>query len=90
MAKKYRGTLTRDERADLRRLISRGKAAARKLAHARVLLQADEAEGGQDTLQRRIEQRERRRNAATAEVDWRFTTADVRIKLSSRHPSVQP
>jgi hypothetical protein len=45
MAKRYRVTLTGEERAALGRMISRGKAAARKLAHARVLLQADEAEG---------------------------------------------
>jgi transposase len=46
MAKKYRVTLTPEEREALGRMIARGKAAARKLAHARVLLQADEAEGG--------------------------------------------
>jgi transposase len=46
MAKRYRVTLTAEERDDLGRKISRGKADARKLAHARVLLQADEAEGG--------------------------------------------
>ena len=46
MAKRYRVTLTAEERGELERMIARGKAAARKLAHARVLLQADEAEGG--------------------------------------------
>jgi transposase len=46
MAKKYRVTLTPEERAELELLISRGKADARKLAHARVLLQVDEAPGG--------------------------------------------
>lgn len=46
MAKRYRVTLTRPERQELQQLISRGKADARKLAHARILLQADEAEGG--------------------------------------------
>src|SRR5512144_1598164 len=45
MAKKYRITLTAEEREVLGRMIARGKAAARKLAHARILLQADE--GGQ-------------------------------------------
>jgi transposase len=45
MAKKYRVTLTPEERAELEAMISRGKADARKLAHARVLLQADEAHG---------------------------------------------
>lgn len=46
MAKKYRVTLTDEERAGLEALISRGKGDARKLAHARILLQADEADGG--------------------------------------------
>jgi transposase len=45
MAKKYRVTLTTDERVGLNELISKGKADARKLTHARVLLQADEADG---------------------------------------------
>jgi len=45
MAKKYRVTLTADERVGLTGLISKGKADARKLIHARVLLQADEADG---------------------------------------------
>jgi hypothetical protein len=46
MAKKYRVTLSAAERDELVALISKGKAAARKLAHARVLLQVDESEIG--------------------------------------------
>jgi transposase len=46
MAKRYRVTLTQQERQELQQLVSRGKADARKLAHARILLQADESEGG--------------------------------------------
>jgi transposase len=46
MLKRYRVTLTEDERSGLEQMINSGKAAARKLAHARVLLKADEAEGG--------------------------------------------
>ena len=46
MAKRYRVTLTHEEREQLRLMISRGKGDARRLAHARILLQADEAEGG--------------------------------------------
>ena len=46
MHKRYRVTLTADERAELDRLISRGKAAARTLGHARMLLLTDAAEGG--------------------------------------------
>jgi DNA-binding transcriptional LysR family regulator len=44
---KYRVTLTPEERADLEQLVSRGKAAARKLTHARVLLLADDSLGGE-------------------------------------------
>ena len=40
--KKYIVTLTESERAELRKLISTGKGAARRLAHARVLLKADQ------------------------------------------------
>ena len=42
---KYRVALESDERADLERLVSTGKAAARKLTHARILLLADDALG---------------------------------------------
>jgi Homeodomain-like domain len=42
---KYRVALESDERADLVRLVSAGKAAARKLAHAHILLLADDALG---------------------------------------------
>ena len=46
MKKKYIVTLTEEERQTLQALISRGKAAARKLAHARILLKADQDPGG--------------------------------------------
>lgn len=42
---KCRVTLTEEERAELQHLVSTGKAAARKLAHARVLLLADTGSG---------------------------------------------
>jgi transposase len=44
--KKYLVTLTDDERQQLHDLIAAGKAAAQKLAHARILLKADGAAGG--------------------------------------------
>ena len=46
MQKRYRVTLTESERDDLRKLVSVGKASARKLVRARILLLADQAEGG--------------------------------------------
>ena len=46
MKKRYRVTLTAAEREDLRKLVRVGKAAAQKLVRARILLLADQAEGG--------------------------------------------
>ena len=44
--KKYRVTLTDEERQRLQAMIVAGKAAAKALAHARILLKADQAAGG--------------------------------------------
>jgi homeodomain-containing protein len=44
--KVYRVKLTPEERAHLHALVSKGKAAARTLTHARILLKADEGEAG--------------------------------------------
>lgn len=46
MEKRYRVTLVESERDDLRKLVSVGKAAAQKLVRARILLLADQSEGG--------------------------------------------
>ena len=46
MVKKYHVTLTPEERVELEAMVATGKAAARKVTHARILLKADEAEGG--------------------------------------------
>ena len=43
---KYVVELTSEERKELSELVSKGKAAARKITHARVLLQADESKNG--------------------------------------------
>jgi transposase len=44
--KRYRVTLSEEEREELQRLLARGKADVRKLKHAHILLKADEAPGG--------------------------------------------
>ncbi len=44
--KRYKVTLDDEERQHLHDLLAAGKAAARKLTHARILLKADAAEGG--------------------------------------------
>jgi hypothetical protein len=55
MPAKYKVTLTADERQVLTALVSKGKAAARKLTHARILLQADAASDGPNWLDTQIE-----------------------------------
>ena len=45
-AKIYKVTLTDEEREYLNALISKGKGAARKLTHARILLKADQSKSG--------------------------------------------
>jgi hypothetical protein len=44
--KRYIVKLAKEERADLSKLIAQGKASARKLTHARILLKADRSEDG--------------------------------------------
>jgi hypothetical protein len=44
-AKRYRVTLNPEERQELEKLVSTGRRAAQTLTHARILLQADEAQG---------------------------------------------
>jgi hypothetical protein len=46
MDKKYRVTLTIEERAALEQRVRSGKGAARMLNHVRILLKADEGDGG--------------------------------------------
>ena len=46
MNKKYIVRLEPPEREGLKKLVSKGKAAARKLTHARILLESDISEGG--------------------------------------------
>ncbi len=46
MSKKYLVTLTAEERQALHNLIAKGKGAARRLAHARILLKADQGPDG--------------------------------------------
>jgi transposase len=52
--KKYKVTLTTDERHALSELIAAGKAAAQKLTHARILLKADAAPDGPAWIDDRI------------------------------------
>ena len=54
MPKKHVVELTVDERRELESLVSKGKAAARKIQHAQILLKADQAESGPGWTDERI------------------------------------
>ena len=43
----------------------------------------------QETLKREVGAWESKRNTSQAKVEWRFTTADARIKLKKLYPSIQ-
>ena len=53
---KYVAELTSEERKELAPLVSKGKAAARKITHARILLQANESKDGPVWTDKQISQ----------------------------------
>ena len=50
----------------------------------------DERMESQERLTKAVTAWERTRNAAAVRVDWRFTTADARIKLKHLYPAILP
>jgi transposase len=81
MAKRYRVTLTAEERASLERLIGHGKAAARQLTHARLLLTADEGEAGPGWTDERIAEALEIGAATVARVRERFVSEGLAVAL---------
>jgi transposase len=79
--KKYKVTLTPEERQQLRDLIAAGKAAAKKLAHARVLLKADAAEGGPGWDDQRIADAAEVSTDTVARVRQRFVEQGLEAAL---------
>jgi transposase len=89
MKKKYIVTLTEAERQMLQAMLSRGKAAARKLAHARILLKADVSTGerawGDDAIAESLEL-----GRATVErVRTQFVEEGLEAALERRKPRRQ-
>jgi transposase len=82
--KKYIVTLTADERQSLLDLIAAGKAAAKKLAHARILLKADAAEGGPAWPDRRIAEALEVSDATIERVRQRFVEQGLEAALARR------
>ena len=87
--KKYIVTLTAEERQALSDLIAAGKAAAQKLAHARILLKADAAEGGPAWPDHRIAEALEVSTATIERVRQRFVEAGLEAALV-RKPQARP
>ena len=89
MRKIYIVTLTSEERATLQQLISSGKATARKLSHARILLKADSSKGGPDWNDSAISKALDVGTATIERVRKRFVEEGLEAALGRRKPRRQ-
>ena len=79
--KKYKVTLTSDERQTLSEWIAAGKAAAQKLTHARILLKADASPGGPAWTDTRIAEAVEVNRATVERVRQRFVEEGLEAAL---------
>jgi transposase len=82
--KKYKVTLAAAERQQLQGLIATGKAAAKKLTHARILLKADAAEGGPAWDDQRIADATEVSTDTVARVRQRFVEHGLEAALARK------
>jgi transposase len=87
--KKYLVTLTTDERDQLTALIAAGKAAAKRIAHARILLKADQADGGPAWTDEAIAEAVEVSTDTVARVRQRFVEHGLEAALA-RKPQDRP
>ena len=87
---KFKVSLTVEERTALERLASVGKAAARKLAHARILLLADEGPGGPRRSDDEIVEALHVSPSTIARVRKRFVTESVGAAIDHRPQPPRP
>jgi transposase len=83
--KRYKVTLEAEERQQLHDLIAAGQAAARKLAHARILLKADAADGGPAWPDHRIADALEVSTATVERVRQRFVEQGLDAALDRKH-----
>jgi len=91
--KKYRVTLTDEERQGLHELVSAGKAAAKRLAHARILLKADAAPSGPAWTDDRIAEALEVSTDTVGRVRQRFVEQGLEAALARKkqdRPSREP
>ena len=86
MKKKYIVTLLPEERQQLQEMISRGRAAARKLMHARILLKADASEGNPAWEDQAIAESLEVGRATVERVRRQFVEAGLTAALERRKP----
>jgi transposase len=89
MNKRFIVTLTVEERGRLSEMIAAGTAAARKLTHARVLLKADQADGGAGWSDEEIAEALEVGLSMVARVRRRFVEEGLEAALV-RKPQVRP
>lgn len=89
VATKYVVTLTEEERADLSRLVTIGRSAARTILHAQVLLKADAAPGGPRWTDEQIREAFGLGFTAIARIRRRFVEEGLEAALS-RRPARSP
>jgi len=89
MKKKYIVELTKQERQTLQQLVSAGKASARKLTHARILLKADSSSGGPNWRDSKIGQALDVGTATMERVRKRFVQEGLEVALNNRKPNRQ-
>ncbi len=87
---KFRVTLLDEERTELQRLVTRGKGAARRLAHARILLLADVNPGGPGRTDADIVQALGCSVRTIERVRKRFVTESLAEALSPRPQPLRP
>ena len=83
---KYAVVLTDEQRAQLRTLVGRGVAPARRLAHARILLKADQGEGGAAWSDAAIAGALEVHPATVARVRQQFAAEGLEAALDRRAP----
>ena len=88
--KKYKVTLTADEREHLGGMIAAGKAAAQKLAHARILLKADASPGGPGWTDDRIAEAVEVSTDTVARVRQRFVEDSLEAALDRKKAARPP
>jgi transposase len=87
---KYKVTLSTDERCELEQLARKGKAAARKLAHARILLLADEGDDRRDRPDEEIAETLQVSLRTVSRVRKRFVTESLEQAVSPRRQPRRP